>query len=87
MCIFKFLTFINLRNVDTAGHCIYAHDLGGFAKAGTIFFGKRNIASGFTFDAIYNLTSDRINNDWINSHNFRSGFGAMKVIHYRYCTP
>ncbi|MDA9472443.1 hypothetical protein C240_2663 [Enterococcus sp. 5H] len=74
---------VNDRNVGTAGHCVYSHDLGGFATSGTVFFGKQQTSSGVIFDSMYSLTVGRTNKDWVNVGNFRSDFGAieMRLIH------
>lgn len=70
---------VNGTTVGTAGHAVYSHDLNGWADTASIFFGLKDTPVGWEFNAAYTATGVRTNNDWVNTGNFRSDFGALDI--------
>ncbi len=76
----------------TAGHVFYDKEHGyGWAGSGSILLGcKKSSTGGITTTALYGITQQITNNDWIQTplHDaWRSDFGHLKVRHYAGTAP
>lgn len=76
----------------TAGHVFYDKEHGyGWAGSGSVLLGcKKSSTGGITTTALYGITQQITNNDWIQTplHDaWRSDFGHLKVRHYAGTAP